>query len=110
MLKNTITSRVITGLRAGQCVRKYSSTHASPLSSQPSSDTIDAGAESLESRLTSKEPEPTKKQLTVSEQDALLLEKLESISGSGGGAGVQLEGGKAVGLKRGVRENMFRVI
>lgn len=107
MLKNTLTSR--TGLRAGQCVRKYASS-TSPLSSQPSSDTIDAGAESRKSQFISKEPEPTKKLLTVAEQDALLLEKLEAISGGGGGAGVQLEGGKAVGLKRGVRENMFRVI
>jgi hypothetical protein len=36
--------------------------------------------------------------------------KLEGISGDGGGAGVEYEAGKAVGLKRGMRENMFRVI
>lgn len=50
------------------------------------------------------------KQRTVLEQDEELMLKLEAISGEGGGAGVEYEGGKAVGLKRGVRENMFRVI
>ncbi len=47
---------------------------------------------------------------TMKELDEELREKLESMSGEGGGAGVEYEGGKAVGLKRGVRENMFRVI
>jgi hypothetical protein len=36
--------------------------------------------------------------------------KLEGISGEGGTAGVEYERGKAVGLKRGVKDNMFRVI
>lgn len=53
------------------------------------------------------EPKRTK---TILEQDEELRLKLEGISGEGGGAGVEYEGGKAVGLKRGVRENMFRVI
>lgn len=52
----------------------------------------------------------TKKPKTILEQDEELRLKLEGISGEGGGAGVEYEGGKAVGLKRGVRENMFRVI
>ncbi|KAF8866362.1 hypothetical protein BDZ45DRAFT_735641 [Acephala macrosclerotiorum] len=47
---------------------------------------------------------------TVTEKDAELRAKLEGISGEGGEAGVELEDGKAVGLKRGVKENMFRVI
>ncbi|KAG4433189.1 hypothetical protein IFR05_011324 [Cadophora sp. M221] len=53
---------------------------------------------------------PPKKPKTILEQDEELRLKLEGISGGGGGAGVEYEGGKAVGLKRGVRENMFRVI
>lgn len=47
---------------------------------------------------------------TVAEKDANLRAKLEGISGEGGEAGVELEDGKAVGLKRGVKENMFRII
>ncbi len=46
---------------------------------------------------------------TVAELDEELRLKLEGISGEGGADGVEY-GGKAVGLKRGVRENMFRVI
>ncbi|KAF8853227.1 hypothetical protein BDZ45DRAFT_694406 [Acephala macrosclerotiorum] len=34
--------------------------------------------------------------------------KPEGISGEGGGADVEYEDGKAAGLKRGVKENMFR--
>ncbi|PTD06941.1 hypothetical protein FCULG_00005267 [Fusarium culmorum] len=47
---------------------------------------------------------------TSAELDQELREKLESLSGEGGGAGVEYEGGKAEGLKRGVKSNMFRVI
>ncbi|KUJ14894.1 uncharacterized protein LY89DRAFT_589231, partial [Mollisia scopiformis] len=43
-------------------------------------------------------------------KDEELRLKLEGISGDGGVAGLELENGKAVGLKRGVKENMFRVI
>ena len=50
------------------------------------------------------------KRKTQAELDDELKLKLEGISGEGGGAGIEYEGGKAVGLKRGVRENMFRVI
>jgi len=55
-----------------------------------------------------KEAQPKKK--TMAELDEELRLKLEGISGEGGSAGIEYEGGKAVGLKRGVRENMFRVI
>ncbi|KAG8671967.1 hypothetical protein FPOAC2_05331 [Fusarium poae] len=47
---------------------------------------------------------------TSAELDQELREKLEAFSGEGGGAGVEYEGGKAEGLKRGVKSNMFRVI
>lgn len=39
-----------------------------------------------------------------------LREKLEGISGGGGAAGLELENGQPVAMKRGVRSNMFRVI
>jgi hypothetical protein len=47
---------------------------------------------------------------TMAELDAELREKLEEISGDGGVSGLELENGKPVAMKRGVRENMFRVI
>jgi hypothetical protein len=47
---------------------------------------------------------------TLAELDEELRLRLEGVSGEGGSAGIEYEGGKAVGLKRGVRENMFRVI
>jgi hypothetical protein len=46
----------------------------------------------------------------MAELDEELRLKLEDISGEGGNAGIEYEGGKAEGLKRGVKENMFRVI
>ncbi|KAF5634203.1 hypothetical protein F52700_5924 [Fusarium sp. NRRL 52700] len=54
------------------------------------------------------ETAPRKK--TSAELDQELREKLEGMSGDGGGAGVEYENGKAEGLKRGVKSNMFRVI
>ena len=46
----------------------------------------------------------------MAESDAELQRKLEAMSGGGGEAGLELEAGKAVAMKRGVRENMFRLI
>ncbi|KAF8987326.1 hypothetical protein BDQ17DRAFT_1548205 [Cyathus striatus] len=42
--------------------------------------------------------------------DAELMEKLEEISGEGGVAGLELEDGKPTAMRRGVRDNMFRLI
>jgi hypothetical protein len=50
------------------------------------------------------------KSKTMAELDEELRLKLEGVSGEGGQAGVEYEGGKAVALKRSVRENMFRII
>ena len=47
---------------------------------------------------------------TMAELDEELRMKLEGRSGEGGAAGLELEGGKPVAMKRGVRENMFRLI
>ncbi|PMD16694.1 hypothetical protein NA56DRAFT_649257 [Hyaloscypha hepaticicola] len=55
-------------------------------------------------------PEMKQKKKTMAEIDEELRLKLEDVSGEGGTAGVEYEGGKAVGLKRGVKENMFRII
>ncbi|KFY67282.1 hypothetical protein V496_01652 [Pseudogymnoascus sp. VKM F-4515 (FW-2607)] len=57
--------------------------------------------------------EPVKvkvKAKTIAELDEELKLKLEEISGEGGAAGLEYENGKAVAMKRGVKENMFRLI
>ena len=46
----------------------------------------------------------------MAQLDEELRVKLEGHSGDGGTAGVELENGKPVAMKRGVRENMFRLI
>ncbi|KAK1657561.1 hypothetical protein BDP55DRAFT_567067, partial [Colletotrichum godetiae] len=56
------------------------------------------------------ESQPKKMKKTIAELDEELRLKLEGISGDGGASGVEYEGGKAEGLKRGVKANMFRVI
>ena len=47
---------------------------------------------------------------TVAEQDEQLRLKLQGISGGGGEAGLELEDGQPVAMKRSVKENMFRLI
>lgn len=47
---------------------------------------------------------------TMAEMDEELRLKLEGISGEGGEAGLEFEDGKPVAMKRGVKENMFRLI
>lgn len=64
----------------------------------------------LNSKTMKAKDEVKPKPKTIAQQDEELRLKLEGISGEGGSAGIEYEGGKAVGLKRGVRENMFRVI
>ena len=54
------------------------------------------------------EAKPRKK--TMAELDEELRAKLEARSGDGGASGLEYEGGKAVAMKRGVRDNMFRLI
>ena len=52
-------------------------------------------------------PTPKKSMMQLDEELRL---KMEGISGDGGASGVEYEDGKAEGLKRGVKSNMFRVI
>ncbi|EKV06006.1 hypothetical protein PDIG_71770 [Penicillium digitatum PHI26] len=47
---------------------------------------------------------------TVSQADAELRERLEQLSGAGGACGIEYEDGKPNAMKRGVRNNMFRLI
>jgi hypothetical protein len=54
--------------------------------------------------------EKRKKNKTMAELDEELRLKLEGMDKEGGEAGLELEDGKPAAMKRGVRENMFRVI
>ncbi|PSR76963.1 hypothetical protein BD289DRAFT_338623, partial [Coniella lustricola] len=49
-------------------------------------------------------------QKTTAQLDEDLRLAMEGLSGAGGSSGVEYENGKAEGLKRGVKANMFRVI
>jgi hypothetical protein len=51
-----------------------------------------------------------KKPKTMAELDQEMRSAMEGLAGDGGEAGLELEDGKAVSMKRGVRENMFRYI
>lgn len=57
---------------------------------------------------TSQEHKSTKKSL--SQMDEEMRRAMEGLAGDGGEAGLELEDGKPVSMKRGVRENMFRYI
>lgn len=47
---------------------------------------------------------------TVAQADAEMMRKMAGLSGEGGEAGVEYEDGKAVAMKRSVKNNMFRLI
>ena len=50
------------------------------------------------------------KKKTMAELDDEMRLKLEGISGEGGEAGLELEDGQPVAMKRSVKNNMFRLI
>lgn len=55
-------------------------------------------------------PANEQKYESVAEQDRKLREKMEGLSGDGGEAGLELEGGQPVAMKRSIKNNMFRLI
>ena len=57
---------------------------------------------------TEKRPEEKKK--TQAELDEETRLRMEGISGGGGEAGLELEDGQPVAMKRSVKNNMFRLI
>ena len=46
----------------------------------------------------------------MADLDAEMREAMEGLAGDGGISGAELEGGKQIGMKRSVKENMFRYI
>ncbi|KXT03189.1 hypothetical protein AC578_4794 [Pseudocercospora eumusae] len=71
---------------------------------QPSKDDQQIAARAQE---VEKKSSPSK---TQNELDEELMRKLAGISGDGGESGVEYEDGKPVAMKRGVKNNMFRLI
>lgn len=65
---------------------------------------------SLNQPVESSQQESKVKRKTQAELDRELELKMAGLAGDGGEAGLELEDGKAVSMKRSVRENMFRYI
>jgi len=78
------------------------------LSDQRSSKATSAQKE--ENRKSSDDASGKKQKKTQAQLDAELQAAMEGHAGDGGMSGAELEGGKAVSMKRGVRDNMFRYI
>ncbi|MCJ1418228.1 hypothetical protein MMC32_004575 [Xylographa parallela] len=90
-------------VRGAVQIRAASTNH----SDQPKE--ADKNSAKIESSKQSEAP-VAKKKKTQAELDEELRLKLEDFSGEGGAAGTEFENGKAVSMKRGVRDNMFRYI
>lgn len=95
-------------LRAHLPNRRFSS--AAVASDKPTAQSSSPTASGQNNESNTQDGDASKRKKTTAEADEELRQKLEAMSGEGGEAGVELEGGKAVGMKRGVRENMFRYI
>ncbi|KAL9631854.1 MAG: hypothetical protein Q9164_005666 [Protoblastenia rupestris] len=79
-----------------------------PSTQQPQS--TDNATDSTKDPSSPSKDSPPKTLKTQAEADAELRQKLEAISGGGGEAGLELENGQPVAMKRGVKDNMFRLI
>ena len=90
-------------------VRLFSTTSRWSANSEPA-DHKSTTSEQQKQREAENQNTNSKKKKTLAELDEELRLAMEGHAGDGGAAGAELEGGKAVGLKRGVRDNMFRYI
>ena len=108
ILTRSLRATVLTRSIHSTSPRALSNTAKSEPQSQPTTRTQSKQQESTTTKSTTNMA--THKKKTQAQLDQELREKLEGLSGEGGGAGVEYEGGKAEGLKRGVKSNMFRVI
>ncbi|KAK3492160.1 uncharacterized protein B0T23DRAFT_453323 [Neurospora hispaniola] len=92
---------------ASRFARSHYSTSSSSSASASTSPNITM-ATGLSGQQQKQEKPKKKTQAQLDEEVRMRME--ESVAGEGGAAGVEYEDGKAVGMKRGVRENMFRYI
>jgi hypothetical protein len=103
MLRTTLRTAT---LRPLQSIRLSSTTSTS--ASQPT--ITKAEAETSEHKAGKDQDKPAKAKKTMAELDEELRQKMSGLAGDGGEAGIELEGGQPVSMKRSVRENMFRYI
>ncbi|MDI1486342.1 MAG: hypothetical protein OHK93_005569 [Ramalina farinacea] len=90
---------------------RFASSQSNTSHGKPSESTDNAkGSSNVNPDQGASEKKEIKPQQTQAQQDAELRQKLEDISGGGGTAGLELEDGQPTAMKRGVRENMFRLI
>ena len=65
---------------------------------------------SQEETKSAQEHPQTKQKKTMAQLDEEMRQAMEGTAGDGGEAGLELEDGKPVSMKRGVKDNMFRYI
>ena len=68
-----------------------------------------ASAPKEEAESAQQRPQPKQKK-TIAQLDEEMRQAMEGTAGDGGEAGLELEDGKPVSMKRGVKDNMFRYI
>jgi hypothetical protein len=102
MLRTTLRAAT---LRPLQSIR-LSSTTSNSAQSAPSQ----TKAETNEPKRVENQEKPAPAKKTMAQLDEELRLKMSGLAGDGGEAGVELEGGQPVSMKRSVRENMFRYI
>ncbi len=104
-----VCTTVIKPLRHQRLLTTSSLLHSATPSSSSSSNSSSSVAQSSQDQQKNAKQQRSHKK-TMAELDEELRQKLEGMSGEGGAAGIELEDGKPVAMKRGVRENMFRLI
>ncbi|KAM0717613.1 hypothetical protein Q7P37_007465 [Cladosporium fusiforme] len=96
--RNTIL-RPLTTITATTTRLSSSASNSDP-KAESSSPTSDAGTST----------EVPKRKKTMAELDDELKQKMSGLAGDGGEAGVEIEDGQPVSMKRSVKNNMFRYI
>jgi hypothetical protein len=95
-------------------MRQLTSTHTLRLmrsSSTSTSEKKDGGSQSSPSASDNKKSSNTTTgKKTMAQLDEELRQKMAGLAGDGGEAGVELEDGQPVSMKRSVKNNMFRYI
>ena len=89
---------------------RHATNRLTSTSSPSASSTQSSKPASSQDKPQSSPKEPEKPEKSQAELDAELRERLEAMSGGGGEAGLELEDGKPVAMKRGTKTNMFRLI
>lgn len=75
--------------------------------SSPQNQQKDSSAAGTQAQEAASKPKPRK---TQAQLDQELQQKMAGIAGDGGEAGIELEDGQPVSMKRSVKNNMFRYI